>query len=170
MGMVTGIGGGIARDLLAGRVPVVFSSELYATPALLGATWAVLASRARALGGGWSRCPGVAICFGLRVLALWRNWRAPLPRGLGQRLASDAAAQAPEHPVEVGVGEDPVGVEPVAQRLELLPARVRRREVRGGAGVQLAPVRAAVVRRAGSPRRRGSTSVWSVCGLMWKAR
>ena len=37
MGMVTGIGGGMARDLLAGRVPVVFSSELYATPALLGA-------------------------------------------------------------------------------------------------------------------------------------
>ena len=43
MGMVTGIGGGIARDLLAGRVPVVFSSELYATPALLGAIWAVVA-------------------------------------------------------------------------------------------------------------------------------
>ena len=44
MGMVTGIGGGMARDLLAGRVPVVFSSELYATPALAGATWAVLAT------------------------------------------------------------------------------------------------------------------------------
>src|SRR3954447_16381852 len=43
MGMVTGIGGGMARDLLAGRVPVVFSSELYATPALAGATWAVVA-------------------------------------------------------------------------------------------------------------------------------
>src|SRR4051795_5795770 len=42
MGMVTGVGGGMARDLLAGRVPVVFSSELYATPALLGATWAVV--------------------------------------------------------------------------------------------------------------------------------
>ena len=43
MGMVTGIGGGMARDLLAGRVPVVFSSELYATPALAGAAWAVFA-------------------------------------------------------------------------------------------------------------------------------
>jgi uncharacterized membrane protein YeiH len=80
MGMVTGIGGGMARDLLAGRVPVVFSSELYATPALLGATWAVL-------GDHWGlpvtfvAIPGVVICFGLRVLALRRNWHAPLPSG-----------------------------------------------------------------------------------------
>jgi uncharacterized membrane protein YeiH len=80
MGMVTGIGGGMARDLLADRVPVVFSSELYATPALLGATWAVVAE-------GWGlsvavvAIPGVVICFGLRVLALRRDWHAPLPRG-----------------------------------------------------------------------------------------
>ena len=80
MGMVTGIGGGMARDLLAGRVPVVFSSELYATPALLGATWAVLL-----VGHGhpeWMvAIPGVVICVGLRLLALRRGWHAPLPRG-----------------------------------------------------------------------------------------
>ncbi len=80
LGMITGIGGGIARDLLAGRVPVVFSSELYATPALLAATWAVLAE-------GWGlsvvlvTIPGVVLCFGLRILALRRNWHAPLPSG-----------------------------------------------------------------------------------------
>ena len=80
MGMVTGIGGGMARDLLAGRVPVVFSSELYATPALLGATWAVLAD-GWGLDVGFVAIPGVVICFGLRVLALRRNWRAPVPGG-----------------------------------------------------------------------------------------
>ncbi len=37
MGMVTGIGGGIMRDVLAGRVPVIFEGVLYATPALAGA-------------------------------------------------------------------------------------------------------------------------------------
>ncbi|HEY0903157.1 MAG TPA: trimeric intracellular cation channel family protein [Marmoricola sp.] len=80
MGMVTGIGGGMVRDLLAGRVPVVFSSELYATPALAGASWAVLAHEQ-----GWAivvvALPGVLICFGWRVLAITRNWRAPVPRG-----------------------------------------------------------------------------------------
>lgn len=80
MGMVTGIGGGMARDVLAGRVPAIFSSELYATPALAGAVWAVLAQRA-----DWNiwlvAVPGVMICFGWRLLALWRNWRAPVPAG-----------------------------------------------------------------------------------------
>lgn len=80
MGMVTGVGGGMARDLLAGRVPVIFSSELYATPALAGAAWAVLAHEQ-----GWNiwvvALPGVAVCFGWRVLAIVRNWRAPVPGG-----------------------------------------------------------------------------------------
>jgi uncharacterized membrane protein YeiH len=80
MGMVTGIGGGMARDLLAGRVPVVFSSELYATPALLGATWAVLGDYWE-LPVAWVALPGVVICFGMRILALRRDWHAPLPRG-----------------------------------------------------------------------------------------
>jgi uncharacterized membrane protein YeiH len=80
MGMVTGIGGGMVRDVLAGRVPVVFSSELYATPALAGAAWAVLAHEQ-----GWTvwvvALPGVLLCFGLRVLAIVRNWRAPVASG-----------------------------------------------------------------------------------------
>ena len=80
MGMVTGIGGGVARDLLSGRVPVVFSGELYATPALAGATYAVLAEKA-SLGIWLVAVPGVVICFGWRLLALRRNWRAPLPAG-----------------------------------------------------------------------------------------
>src|SRR4051812_18314158 len=38
MGMLTAIGGGIARDLLVSEVPVVFTAELYAVAALAGAT------------------------------------------------------------------------------------------------------------------------------------
>lgn len=80
MGMLTGIGGGIVRDLLASRVPVIFSSELYATPALAGAAWAVLAHEQ-----GWSLAvialPGMLVCFGWRVLAITRNWRAPIAKG-----------------------------------------------------------------------------------------
>lgn len=78
MGMVTGIGGGMLRDVLAGRLPEVFSSTLYATPALAGATWAVVASRA-----GWDTwavaLPGLVLCFGWRMLAVRRDWRAPVP-------------------------------------------------------------------------------------------
>jgi uncharacterized membrane protein YeiH len=71
----------MVRDLLAGRVPVVFSSELYATPALAGAAWAVLAQE-QDWGNVWLvALPGVLVCFGWRVLAILRNWRAPVPSG-----------------------------------------------------------------------------------------
>lgn len=80
MGMLTGVGGGIVRDLLAGRVPVIFSSELYATPALAGAAWVVLGHE---LDWGLAAValPAIVLCFGWRVLAITRNWRAPIARG-----------------------------------------------------------------------------------------
>ena len=43
LGMITAIGGGIARDVLANRVPVVLEGGWYATPALVGAAWAAFA-------------------------------------------------------------------------------------------------------------------------------
>ncbi|MBU0960494.1 MAG: trimeric intracellular cation channel family protein [Proteobacteria bacterium] len=37
MGLITGIAGGMIRDLLTGRMPLLLGKEFYATPALLGA-------------------------------------------------------------------------------------------------------------------------------------
>ena len=80
MGMVTCIGGGMLRDLLAGRVPVVFRAELYATPALAGAFIAVLGIRAD-LPGVAVAITGAVVCLVWRLLAIWRHWHAPMPRG-----------------------------------------------------------------------------------------
>lgn len=80
MGMVTGIGGGMLRDLLAGRVPAVFRGELYATPALAGAVLVVagahtdLSTVVVALAGG-------GLCIAWRLVAIWRHWQAPVPTG-----------------------------------------------------------------------------------------
>ena len=38
MGVTTGIAGGMIRDILTGRMPLLMGREFYATPALLGAT------------------------------------------------------------------------------------------------------------------------------------
>jgi len=80
MGMVTGIGGGMIRDVLAGRVPAVFRGELYATPALAGAAIVVVGDSlgfpigvVAVLGGG--------TCLVWRLLAMWRHWQAPMPTG-----------------------------------------------------------------------------------------
>ncbi len=37
MGVITGIAGGMIRDILTGRMPLLLGSEFYATPALIGA-------------------------------------------------------------------------------------------------------------------------------------
>lgn len=80
MGMVTAIGGGMVRDLLAGRVPVVFRGELYATPALAGAAVTVAGLRAD-LPVVVVAVAGAGVCLGWRLLALWRDWQAPKPTG-----------------------------------------------------------------------------------------
>ncbi|MFS3129606.1 trimeric intracellular cation channel family protein [Nocardioides sp. Bht2] len=80
MGMATGIGGGMLRDLLAGRVPVVFREELYATPALAGAA---LVAVGHELGAPFwvMAMTGGLVCLIWRLLALTRQWHAPTPRG-----------------------------------------------------------------------------------------
>ncbi|MCW2843764.1 MAG: hypothetical protein JWN22_1680 [Nocardioides sp.] len=80
MGMVTGIGGGMARDVLASRVPAVFRGELYATPALAGAAIAVVGSRLD-LPVLVCASVGATVCILWRLVAMWRQWRAPMPTG-----------------------------------------------------------------------------------------
>ncbi|PKH41412.1 Uncharacterized membrane protein YeiH [Nocardioides alpinus] len=80
LGMVTGIGGGVLRDVLAGRVPVVFEGALYATPALAGAAVAVALDRTD-LPLVVVAASGFSVCLGWRLLAAVRGWRAPMPKG-----------------------------------------------------------------------------------------
>jgi uncharacterized membrane protein YeiH len=80
LGMVTAIGGGMIRDVLADRVPVVLSSgELYAIPALAGAGVAV-AGHHLDVPTAYVAVPAAALTIAWRILAIWRGWRAPLPR------------------------------------------------------------------------------------------
>lgn len=80
LGMLTAIGGGVVRDVLAGRMPEVFRGELYATPALAGAAVAVGLAEA-GLAFPVVALAGAGGAFVWRILALVRGWRAPLPKG-----------------------------------------------------------------------------------------
>ena len=82
LGMITAVGGGIARDVLANRVPVVLEGGWYATPALVGAAWAAFAQD-RAWSTAAVLLPGVAACFAWRLLALQRGWSPRPARGIG---------------------------------------------------------------------------------------
>jgi uncharacterized membrane protein YeiH len=80
MGMATGVGGGMVRDLLAGRVPVIFRGELYATPAVAGAAVAAVLHEYDQSFLLAAVCGGM-LCLVWRLLAIRHAWTAPLPRG-----------------------------------------------------------------------------------------
>jgi uncharacterized membrane protein YeiH len=69
LGAITGIGGGIVRDVLLREVPTVLRHELYAIPALLGAAVVVAAQEA---GTSSPVFPilGVAVCVAVRLAGL----------------------------------------------------------------------------------------------------
>lgn len=80
LGMLTGIGGGMTRDVLAGETPFVLRSELYAVAALTGGA-AVAAGHVLGLAPICSTLIGASACLFLRLMAIYRNWRAPVAGG-----------------------------------------------------------------------------------------
>jgi uncharacterized membrane protein YeiH len=79
LGMLTGIGGGMVRDVLAGDVPFVLRSDLYAIAALAaGATVAV--GHMLGVQPPYPMLLGAAVCILLRIMAIYRGWRAPVAR------------------------------------------------------------------------------------------
>ena len=77
LGVLTGVGGGVLRDVLVSEVPTVLRSELYAVAALCGALVVVLA-RELALPPYVGAIGGFTCCFALRALAIRRGWRLPV--------------------------------------------------------------------------------------------
>lgn len=92
LGMLTGIGGGMVRDVILTDVPIVLRSDIYAVAALAGAAIVVvgdalrLPSTAVAVAGG-------ALCFGLRVMAIRHGWRLPIADAAGQSASKSGATQ-----------------------------------------------------------------------------
>ena len=82
LGAITGIGGGMVRDILVREIPTVLRGGLYAIPALVGATIVVAAYHA---GARTIVFPivGAAVCFFMRI--------AGLRYGIGLPRASDLA-------------------------------------------------------------------------------
>ncbi|SIO25422.1 trimeric intracellular cation channel family protein [Halodesulfovibrio marinisediminis] len=87
LGVITAIGGGVTRDVLAGRKTLIMTRELYATPVLLGcilfsalshifpehrATWATIC---------------IAFIFGIRSAAIY--WKLSVPDWLMTKTAED---------------------------------------------------------------------------------
>ena len=79
LGMLTGIGGGMARDVLLAKIPTVLRADLYAVAALAGAAVVVTGSLLD-LPSTAATIVGAALCFGLRLMAIQHGWRLPVAR------------------------------------------------------------------------------------------
>lgn len=76
-GVLTGVGGGVIRDLLAGRQPLIMSGEIYATAAIAGVVAFVLLDDVVGVDQAIAGIIGGALVFGLRVAAMRKDWRLP---------------------------------------------------------------------------------------------
>jgi len=94
LGMLTGIGGGMARDILLAEIPTVLRADLYAVAALVGAAVVVIAHVLR-LPSGAAALVGAALCFGLRVTAMKYGWRLPVA-GADKQRSNSTDPQPPE--------------------------------------------------------------------------
>jgi len=76
LGMISGIGGGMLRDLLAAQSPIVLRSDIYAVAAL-AAGLVVVAGSYLGLPATFVALAGAALCVFLRMMALYRGWKLP---------------------------------------------------------------------------------------------
>jgi len=77
LGMLTGIGGGMVRDVLVREIPTVLRTELYAVAALIGAAVVVMGRMLHVPSSG-AAAAGAVLCFGLRFMAIRHGWQLPI--------------------------------------------------------------------------------------------
>ena len=76
LGVVTGTGGGILRDVLAGQRPLILTADIYALASLCGAACVTVLPRWH-VGTGAARWLAVALVLLLRLVAVRRRWSLP---------------------------------------------------------------------------------------------
>jgi len=84
LGMLTGIGGGMLRDVLVMQIPAVLRSDLYALAALVGAA-IVVGGHVLNVNAVATTLIGGLACFALRYMAIRHGWHLPSARAPGER-------------------------------------------------------------------------------------
>jgi uncharacterized membrane protein YeiH len=79
LGMLSGIGGGMLRDILVNETPVVLRADLYAVAALAAGAL-VIGSAALHVAPHIGMIAGALLCFFLRLMAIYRGWHLPTAR------------------------------------------------------------------------------------------
>lgn len=82
LGIITAVGRGVLRDVLAGDTPGLFhTGELYALVSALGSALFVALRESELVSSTVAAVAAIAVMFVLRLLAVRYGWTAPRPRG-----------------------------------------------------------------------------------------
>ena len=81
-GCITGVGGGMLRDICSAEIPFIFRKHIYLIPTLCGATFYTLTYKH--IPHLASLLIAIGIIIGLRVLAIKFKWNLPVPKGDGE--------------------------------------------------------------------------------------
>lgn len=92
LGMLTGIGGGMVRDLQLADVPMVLRADLYAVATLAGAGGVIGAMLG--LPSAATMIAGAVCCFGLPMLAVRRGRQLPIAGGHRAEKPDDATPKS----------------------------------------------------------------------------
>jgi len=79
LGMLTGVGGGMMRDILLSEIPTVLRADIYAVAALAGAS-VVVVGQLMHIPPAATTIAGALLCFGLRLIAIRRGWQLPIAK------------------------------------------------------------------------------------------
>lgn len=98
LGVVTGVGGGVVRDVLCRETPqMLLPGTPYSLASLFGGAIYWIALRGLGAGPRAAELLAVAAAFGLRALAAWRGWSVPSPPALARGARGpQARPRAPE--------------------------------------------------------------------------
>ena len=77
LGTITGCFGGIIRDILLNRIPLIFRKEIYATACILGGSMFLLLVRYIALSYTFVQVSTILLIVAIRTLAVKYHWEMP---------------------------------------------------------------------------------------------
>ena len=79
MGTITGVAGGVLRDVITAQIPLILRRDIYATAAIVGVTLYLLL-QALGMRRSWAFGAGMAALVALRGLAILSGWQLPVFR------------------------------------------------------------------------------------------
>lgn len=81
LGVITGVGGGLIRDIIVNRKPIIFARHIYAVASIIGACTYVFTLN-HGVSDTFSTLVGIIVIFIIRMLAATFKWNLPRIRNM----------------------------------------------------------------------------------------